>query len=100
MRKVLLFLHLAGGLVSAIFLAALSISGLILWWPRKLLRMSGSSSGQKKNFELHNVLGFYSSVFMLLFACTGMVIHWDDEARQFLGKVMGAEEKPSPVKVA
>ncbi|HEV7402850.1 MAG TPA: PepSY-associated TM helix domain-containing protein [Chthoniobacteraceae bacterium] len=85
---------------SAIFLAGLSISGLILWWPRKLLRMSGSTSGQKKNFELHNVLGFYSSVFMLLFALTGVVIHWDDEARELLGKVVGAEAKAAPVQVA
>lgn len=85
---------------SAIFLAGLSISGLILWWPRKLLRMSGSTSGQKKNFELHNVLGFYSSIFMLLFALTGVVIHWDNEARELLGKFVGAEEKPAQLTVA
>ena len=82
--------------VSAIFLLGLSVSGLILWWPRKLWKLSGSKSGRVANFELHNVAGFYASVFMLLFAVTGIVIHWDTELRTYLNRAMHEEEAPIP----
>ncbi len=82
--------------VSAFFLLGLSVSGLILWWPRKLWKLSGSKSGRVKNFELHNVAGFYASVFMLLFAVTGIVIHWDNELRTYLNRTMHEEEAPIP----
>lgn len=68
----------------AILLLVLALTGIILWWPRKILWFSGSQSGARKNFDLHNALGFYSSVFMLLFGVTGIVIHWDDEAMKLL----------------
>ena len=81
---------------AAIFLLGLSVSGLILWWPRKLWKLSGSKSGRERNFQLHNVAGFYASVFMLVFAVTGIVIHWDEEARTFLNKAMHEEEAQIP----
>ena len=81
---------------SAIFLLGLAVSGLILWWPRKLWKFGGAKSGGAVNFQLHNVAGFYASVFMLLFAVTGIVIHWDEEARTFLNHAMHEEEAPIP----
>ena len=80
----------------AIFLFGLSVSGLILWWPRKLWKFSGSKSGRVVNFELHNVAGFYASVFMLIFAVTGIVIHWDNELRTYLNHAMHEEEPSIP----
>ena len=81
---------------SAIFLLGLAVSGLILWWPRKLWKFGGAKSGGAVNFQLHNVAGFYASVFMLLFAVTGIVIHWDEEARTFLNHAMHEQEAPIP----
>ena len=81
---------------AAVFLLLLSVSGVILWWPRKLWKLSGSKSGRERNFQLHNVAGFYASVFMLVFAVTGIVIHWDEEARTFLNKAMHEEEAQIP----
>ncbi len=81
---------------SAVFLLGLSVSGLILWWPRKLWKLGGTKSGSAANFQIHNVVGFWSSGFMLLFAITGMVIHWDAEARTFLNKVWHEEDAPIP----
>lgn len=83
-------------LMAAIFLFLLSVSGLILWWPRKLLKFSGAKSGSVMNFQLHNVLGFYASMFMLLFAVTGIVIHWDDEVHTFLNKMAHEEDALIP----
>ncbi len=80
----------------AFFLFGLSVSGLILWWPRKLWKFSGSKSGRVVNFELHNVAGFYASVVMLIFAITGVVIHWDNELRTYLNHAMHEEEPSIP----
>jgi uncharacterized iron-regulated membrane protein len=86
---------------SAIFLAALAVSGVVLWWPRKLLRFRRTGSGRQSNFDFHLVLGFYSSIFMLIFALTAVVIHWDKPATEWVNRVAGVEEsKPAPVKVA
>jgi uncharacterized iron-regulated membrane protein len=85
---------------SAIFLAGLSVSGLVLWWPRRLLRLSFSGSGRKTNFELHNVLGFYASLFMGLFALTGIVIHWEEKSRVLADWLTGGEGRKPPPKAA
>ncbi len=71
----------------AILLVLLALTGIILWWPRKILAFSSSHSGARINFDLHNVLGFYSSFFMLIFGITGVVIHWDDEAMKLVGNI-------------
>jgi uncharacterized iron-regulated membrane protein len=84
---------------SAIILLGLSISGLILWMPAKLWKLSVLGRKKAGSYELHNVAGFYASVFMLLFAITGIVIHWDDEARVFINRVAGEAEKPQPARV-
>jgi uncharacterized iron-regulated membrane protein len=68
-------------------LLVLALTGIVLWWPRKIFWFSGSKSGARKNFDLHNALGFYASVFMLIFGVTGIVIHWDDEAMKLVGSM-------------
>ena len=50
--------RLVGGFSVAMLLLALS--GLVLWWPRKVLTVGSSTSWKRTNFNLHNVLGFYS----------------------------------------
>jgi len=71
--------------VGAILLVLLALTGIILWWPRKILAVGSTRSGARINFDLHNALGFYSSFFMLVFGVTGAVIHWDDEAMKLVG---------------
>jgi uncharacterized iron-regulated membrane protein len=66
-----IFLMITGGL-----LIVLSITGVILWWPRKILTINWSASSRRIVFDLHNTLGFYSFAFMLLFAVTGVIVHW------------------------
>lgn len=66
-------------MLMACVLSVLSISGIVLWWPRKLLRVNWSASGRRINFDLHNTIGFYSSAFLLLFGITGVVVHWQSK---------------------
>jgi len=68
-------------------LVVLALTGLVLWWPRKIWKLSDMRPGRRANFDLHNALGFWSSLFMLLFGVTGLVIHWDDETAKFIGRL-------------
>ena len=66
-------------MLMACVLILLSVSGIVLWWPRKILRVNWGASGRRINFDLHNAVGFYSSVFMLLFGITGVIVHWQSK---------------------
>ncbi len=82
----------------AIFLVALSLSGIWLWWRQRIYRFSGAESGSRRNFEWHNVVGIYSSVYLLIFALTGIVIHWEAESQQLANKLTGSAAAPPPPK--
>lgn len=77
-----------------ILLIGLAISGIVLWWPRKLWSFGSAKATGRASFDLHNFLGIYSSLFMLIFGVTGVIIHWDDEATQLVGRITG---QPTPV---
>jgi len=68
----------AGRMITAVLSGAmvvLALSGLVLWWPRKLLRINRNASAGRLNFELHNIVGFYCSLFVLLFGTTGVILY-------------------------
>jgi uncharacterized iron-regulated membrane protein len=79
---------IAEGIVGwgSVILLVLSISGLVLWWPRRILTMKWSSRA-RRTFDLHNVIGFYSAAFLFLFALTGVVIHWENGSQKLLASV-------------
>ncbi len=80
---------------AAVFLLFLSITGLVLWWPRKVLRVNWRSPAKKLNFDLHQTIGIYFSVFLFLFALTGIVIHWDAAATAVANRLTGSPEAPT-----
>jgi len=57
-------------------LLVLSVTGIILWFPRKVFRFRRSSPGARLNRDLHMSLGFWSSVAMFMFAVTGVGLHY------------------------
>jgi uncharacterized iron-regulated membrane protein len=81
---------------SAVFLFVLSITGIILWWPRKLFRLrwnfSGENGGSARrfNFELHNFVGILSSVVLLMFAWTAICIHWERQVGKLAQQMSSA----------
>jgi uncharacterized iron-regulated membrane protein len=86
----------------AVALVFLSLTGLWLWWPGKVLTVRRHSSPERKNFELHSMLGGLSWLFMLAFGLTGMIVHWEDGAQKLLLAVTGgtkpaAAPKPNGV---
>jgi uncharacterized iron-regulated membrane protein len=67
--------RLAGSFtVVMLFLAA---TGIILWWPRKIVWPKASVSWKRTNFDLHNTLGFYSSLLMFVIALAGVLIAFE-----------------------
>ncbi|HEY2907484.1 MAG TPA: PepSY-associated TM helix domain-containing protein [Vicinamibacterales bacterium] len=67
--------HLAGAFtVVMLFLAA---SGIVLWWPRKIVWPKAAVSWKRTNFDLHNTVGFYSSIIMFVIALAGVLIAFE-----------------------
>jgi uncharacterized iron-regulated membrane protein len=81
-------------------LLVLAVTGLILWWPRKVWRWPRAASGRQLNFDLHLWLGFYSSVFMLIFGVTGLIVHSDGKLRTLVDRWAGAPPLPPPPAVS
>ncbi len=57
-------------------LLILSVTGLVLWFPRKVLLFRWSSPSSRLNRDLHMSLGFWSSAAMFAFAITGVGLHY------------------------
>lgn len=70
--------------VSTILFLILTITGLVLWWPKKWkiktlkkgLSFDFSVKWKRLNYDLHNVLGFYSLLFALLLGFTGLLFSY------------------------
>lgn len=85
--------------ISTIIFIILSISGLIIWLPKKFkgrksfkagLNIKFSSNWKRINHDLHNVLGFYSLIFLLIIALTGL--NWSFEwYKNGMSAVLNAE---------
>lgn len=61
---------------STVGLLILSISGIFLWWPRKIFRFRRGTALPRFNRELHLTVGFWSSIAMFAFAVTGLSLHY------------------------
>ena len=81
---------------SSLVLVLISITGLILWWPRKLMKFNPKSSWKRINFDLHSATGFFASLFVMILALTGMVITFSTTAIPLIFKVTG---DPPPLSV-
>lgn len=55
----------------------LVLSGMILWWPDKLIRISTTASWKRINFDLHHALGILAALILIVITASGLVIHYD-----------------------
>ena len=85
------------GIATIIFLI-LSITGLVLWFPKKLkwknlkhgFKIKTTAKWKRINHDLHNTLGFYACIFILIMGITGLC--WSFEGyRDGLSKVLGTK---------
>lgn len=80
----------------SVLLCLLAITGIYLWWPRKIFAANFSTSGRRINFDLHNSIGFYASIFVFLFAFTAVVIHWENAALPIAGFLTRSHAEEDP----
>lgn len=94
-----------GGLivgVTGLLLIILTITGLVLWWPRRLralwtaVRVAWRHGALRFNYDLHRAGGFYTTVFLLLTALTGSAFIFYPTTQQIIGTVTASEPWPPP----
>ena len=83
---------------STLLFAAMLITGIILWFPRKKANVRQrfsirwSAKWRRKNFDLHSVLGFYSMFIALIFVITGLVFGFEWFAKSYYYSLSGGKE--------
>lgn len=55
----------------------MAITGLILWWPRRIFSVGRYSSWRRTNFDLHSALGFWASLVILVMSLSGVIIAFE-----------------------
>lgn len=94
-----------GGLVvgvSGLLLVVLTITGLVLWWPRRLrrtwraLKVSWHRGVPRFNYDLHRAGGFYATLFLLVTALTGSAFVFYPTTQQLISTLTATEPWPPP----
>lgn len=84
--------------VATIIFILLAISGLVLWFPKKLkwkniksgFRIRTKANWKRINHDLHNTLGFYSLILIIIMCLTGLC--WSFEGyRDLASSVLGTK---------
>ena len=80
---------------AACCLFGLEVTGLMLWWPRKISKVRRGAS-QRVVFDLHQMIGLWSSACVLVFALTGMTIGFEDQVGRWAAEISHVQSKPWP----
>jgi uncharacterized iron-regulated membrane protein len=69
--------------VGALFVVALAIAGLVIWWPGRSgwwrhMSLRRGVGGRRFTLDLHNMLGFWLFVFVLVWALGGIYFGFPD----------------------
>jgi uncharacterized iron-regulated membrane protein len=86
--------RMVGGL--SVAMLGLAMTGLVLWWPRKILTVGAASSWKRTNFDVHNVLGFYSSLVMLFITLSGVLIAFESTTDPLVRRLNPGPDAPAP----
>ena len=74
----------------------LMITGLILWWKRKMLTIETKGSWRRINFDLHHVSGIYSIVFLFVIVGTGLLMSFPEQFYPVVEVFTGDTAKEQP----
>ena len=91
--------------VAGLALAALSLTGLYLWWPARgqwsrAFRVVRTSSWKGVIYDLHRVVGALTLAFTLLFCLTGAYFTWPAVYRNVIASVLPTRQKSPPQTVS
>jgi uncharacterized iron-regulated membrane protein len=77
-------------------LAFLILTGLVLWWKRKMLTIQTAGSWRRINFDLHHISGIYSSLFLAVVVFTGLLISFPSALNPAVELFAGSTEREIP----
>jgi uncharacterized iron-regulated membrane protein len=87
--------QLHNDVVAGFTLWLLALTGLILWWPRKILAPRGPALSARTNLELHSAIGFYSSLVLIVFSATATIMIYSRPAIRVLARITHTPAPPS-----
>ena len=81
--------------VSTIIFLIMLLTGIILWWPKKLknlkksLKVKWDARWRRLNYDLHNISGFYVHILAVIVAITGLYFsyEWVSDGIYYLGNL-------------
>jgi uncharacterized iron-regulated membrane protein len=95
--------RLLAGRVGEYFVGAITVvtliillTGVVLWWPRKILSVLSGASWKRINFDLHNVFGIYASIFLIYVALSGIIISFEGFTDPFLRRHLNSRPEVQP----
>ncbi len=85
--------HVVG--ISTLIFILMMITGIILWWPKKLknlrksLKVKWNARWRRVNYDLHNISGFYLHILAIIVAITGLYFsyEWVSDGIYFVGNL-------------
>ena len=80
----------------SVALLGLAVSGLVLWWPRRIVALRASSSWRRAIFDLHNVLGFYSWLVIFAITLSGVLIAFERTTDPVVKRLNDRLDPPTP----
>jgi uncharacterized iron-regulated membrane protein len=83
---------------SSVALLFAMVSGVYLWWPRKVTRIRGRRWTTLFWWDLHNVIGVFSLLPLLALTATGVVIGFENQFGHLLDR-LGGSSRIDPVRV-
>lgn len=75
---------------SAVSLLLLNLTGIILWWRRKIARFRWNLTGAAFHFNLHQAVGIYAWAFLMALSLTGIALHWEGPVARLADRVTGS----------
>ena len=85
---------------SALGLALLSLSGLILWWRTKTFALRAGATGRRLLFDVHNAIGGYLWIVLFVFGATGAMMHWGALTLTAASALTGSDAPPPAPKTS
>ncbi|BBJ22238.1 PepSY-associated TM helix domain-containing protein [Candidatus Nitrotoga sp. AM1P] len=87
--------------VSALLLIGMSITGLILWWPRNGkfspgFKIQWAAQWKRMNFDIHRASGIYTVVFILLIAFTGTSLVFNKTVINLINAITQSPPRAAP----
>jgi len=90
---------------AALLLLAMSVTGLIVWWPglglwKRAMSVRWGGSWKVLTYDLHSAVGFFSLLFLLVLSATGAYFAWPRTGQHMISWFSPVRNTKNPPRVA